>query len=261
MPKFAANLSMLYTEHPFIERFAAAAADGFKAVEYVSPYEAPPEVIAAELKRHDLVQALFNLPAGDWSAGERGIACLPDRVAEFQASVDKAIAYARALDCGKINCLAGIMPASVPPDVAQATLVGNLRHAAQRLADAGISLVFEPINTRDIPDYFLTTTDQAEQIMEQVGHANLLIQYDFYHMQIMQGDLVATFERLQSRIGHVQIADNPGRHEPGTGEINHDFIFERLDALGYAGWVGCEYRPAAGTSAGLGWLKTYQKGN
>jgi len=184
MPKFAANLSMLYTEHPFIERFAAAAADGFKAVEYVSPYEEPPEVIAAELKRHDLVQALFNLPAGNWSAGERGIACLPDRVVEFEASVDKAIAYARALDCRKINCLAGIMPAGVQPDVAQSTLVGNLRHAARRLADAGISLVFEPINTRDIPDYFLTTTDQAERIMEQVGHANLLIQYDFYHMQI-----------------------------------------------------------------------------
>jgi hydroxypyruvate isomerase len=261
MPKFAANLSMLYTEHPFIERFAAAAADGFKAVEYVSPYDETPDTIADELKRHDLTQALFNLPAGNWAAGERGIACLPDRVAEFQASVDTAIAYADALGCRKINCLAGIAPAGMEPNVAEATLVGNLRYAAERLADAGISLVFEPINIRDIPGYVLTTTDQAERIMDGVGHPNLLIQYDFYHMQIMQGDLVATFERLQSKIGHVQIADNPGRHEPGTGEINHDFIFRRLDELGYDGWVGCEYKPAAGTSAGLGWLKTYQRGH
>jgi hydroxypyruvate isomerase len=258
MPKFAANLSMLYTEHPFIERFAAAAADGFRAVEYVSPYEETPEAIAAELARHDLQQVLFNLPAGDWAAGERGIGCLPDRVAEFEVSVDRAIAYADALGCRKVNCLAGIAPAGVEPDVLQDTLVGNLRHAAERLEDAGIALVFEPINTRDIRGYVLTTTDQAERIMDRVGHANLLIQYDFYHMQIMQGDLVATFERLQDKIGHVQIADNPGRHEPGTGEIDYDFVFKRLDALGYDGWVGCEYRPAAGTSDGLGWLKAFQ---
>jgi hydroxypyruvate isomerase len=259
MPKFAANLSMLYTEQSFIERFAAAAADGFRAVEYVSPYEEAPEGIAAVLARHDLQQALFNLPAGNWSAGERGIACLPDRVVEFQASVATAIEYADALGCRKVNCLAGIAPAGMELDVAEATLVDNLRYAAGRLADAGISLVLEPINTRDIPGYFLTTTDQAERIMDRVGHSNLLIQYDFYHMQIMQGDLVSTFERLQSKIGHVQIADNPGRHEPGTGEINHDFIFRRLDELGYDGWVGCEYKPAAGTSAGLGWLKMLQQ--
>jgi hydroxypyruvate isomerase len=259
MPKFAANLSMLYTEHPFIERFAAAAADGFKAVEYVSPYEEAPEAIAGELARHGLQQALFNLPAGNWAAGERGIACLPDRVAEFQASVTRAIEYADTLGCHKVNCLAGIAPAGMEPDVAEATLVDNLRHAAERLADAGISLVFEAINTRDIPGYFVTTTDQAERIMDRVGRANLLIQYDFYHTQIMQGDLVSTFERLQSKIGHVQIADNPGRHEPGTGEINHDFIFRRLDELGYDGWVGCEYKPAAGTSAGLGWMRAYQQ--
>lgn len=258
MPKFAANLSMLYTEHTFIDRFAAAAADGFRAVEYVSPYEEAPEAIAAELARHDLQQALFNLPAGNWSAGERGIAGLPDRVAEFQASVTRATEYARTLGCRKVNCLAGIVPAGIEPDVAEATFVDNLRYAAEQLADAGISLVFEPINNRDIPGYFLTTTDQAERIMDRVGHSNLLIQYDFYHMQIMQGDLLPTFERLQSKIGHVQIADNPGRHEPGTGEINHDFIFRRLDELGYDGWVGCEYRPAAGTSEGLGWMKAYQ---
>lgn len=259
MPKFAANLSMLYTEHPFIERFAAAAADGFKAVEYVSPYEETPDAVVGELKRNGLVQALFNLPAGNWSGGERGIACLPDRTAEFRASVDTAIAYARALDCHKINCLAGIVPIGLDTDVAETTLVDNLRYAAERLADAGILLVFEPINTRDIPGYFLTTTDQAERIMDRVGHSNLLIQYDFYHMQIMQGDLVQTFERLQGKIGHVQIADNPGRHEPGTGEINHAFIFRRLDELGYDGWVGCEYKPAAGTSAGLGWMIAYQQ--
>lgn len=259
MPKFAANLSMLYTEHPFMERFAAAAADGFAAVEYVSPYEEAAETIAAELRRCKLTQALFNLPPGNWAAGERGIACLPDRVFEFETSVETAIRYAKVLGCRKINCLAGIQPPGVDPQVLEDTLVGNLGHAAQRLADAGIALVFEPINTRDIPGYFLTNTDQAERIMDRVGHSNLLIQYDFYHMQIMQGDLVATFERLQDKIGHVQIADNPGRHEPGTGEINHDFIFKRLDELGYDGWVGCEYRPASTTSAGLDWLKTYQQ--
>jgi hydroxypyruvate isomerase len=258
MPKFAANLSMLYTEHPFIQRFAAAAADGFKAVEYVSPYEETPEAVAAELKKNGLTQALFNLPAGDWAAGERGIACLPDRVAEFEVSVDTALGYARALDCHKLNCLAGIAPKDVAPDILEETLVKNLRYAATRLADEGVTLVFEPINTRDIPGYYLTNTDHAERIIGRVNHPNLLIQYDFYHMQIMQGDIVRTFERLQNFIGHVQVADNPGRHEPGTGEINHDFIFKRLDALGYDGWVGCEYRPAGDTSQGLGWLKAYQ---
>jgi hydroxypyruvate isomerase len=253
MPKFAANLSMLYTEHPFIQRFAAAAADGFKAVEYVSPYEETPEAVAAELKKNGLTQALFNLPAG-----ERGIACLPDRVAEFEVSVDTALGYARALDCHKLNCLAGIAPKDVAPDILEETLVKNLRYAATRLADEGVTLVFEPINTRDIPGYYLTNTDHAERIIGRVNHPNLLIQYDFYHMQIMQGDIVRTFERLQNFIGHVQVADNPGRHEPGTGEINHDFIFKRLDALGYDGWVGCEYRPAGDTSQGLGWLKAYQ---
>jgi hydroxypyruvate isomerase len=259
MPKFAANLSMLYTEHPFKERFAAAAADGFAAVEYVSPYEEEAEPIAAELERCNLTQALFNLPPGNWAAGERGIACLPERVSEFETSVETAIRYAKVLGCRKINCLAGIQPPGVDPQFLEDTLVGNLGHAAQRLADAGIALVFEPINTRDIPGYFVTNTDQAERIMDRVGHPNLLIQYDFYHMQIMQGDLVANFERLHDKIGHVQIADNPGRHEPGTGEINHDFIFKRLDELGYDGWVGCEYRPALTTSAGLGWLKAYQQ--
>lgn len=258
MPKFAANLSMLYVEYPFMQRFAAAAADGFKAVEYVSPYEETPEAIAKELKEHDLTQALFNLPAGDWTAGERGIACLPDRVAEFETSVDKALVYAAALDCRKINCLAGIPPKGVASDILEQTLVNNLRYAARRFADAGVTLVFEPINTRDIPGYYLTNTDHAQRIIELVGHANLFIQYDFYHMQIMQGDIATTFERLQNLIGHVQVADNPGRHEPGTGEINHDFIFKRLDELGYDGWVGCEYRPAGNTSQGLGWMKAYQ---
>ncbi|MES5100736.1 2-oxo-tetronate isomerase [Agrobacterium sp. BA1120] len=259
MPKFAANLSMLYTEHPFMERFAAAAADGFAAVEYVSPYEEAAETIAAELEKCNLTQALFNLPAGNWIAGERGIACLPERVSEFETSVETAIRYAKVLGCHKINCLAGIQPLGVDQQVLEDTLVGNLGHAAQRLADAGIALVFEPINTRDIPGYFVTNTHQAERIMDRVGHSNLLIQYDFYHMQIMQGDLVATFERLLDKIGHVQIADNPRRNEPGTGEINYDFIFKRLDELGYDGWVGCEYRPASTTSAGLGWLKAYQQ--
>lgn len=258
MPKFAANISMLYTEYPFLERFAAAAADGFKAVEYVSPYEETREAVAEELQRHGLTQALFNLPAGNWASGERGLGCLPDRIPEFRNSVDTAISYSKALKCDKVNCLAGIAPAGVAGDVLEQVFVENLAYAANRLADAGIVLVFEPINTRDIPGYYLNRTDHAERIMERVSHSNLLIQYDFYHMQVMQGDIMTTFERLQKKIGHVQIADNPGRHEPGTGEINHDFVFDRLDALGYEGWVGCEYRPAAGTTEGLGWIKAYQ---
>ncbi len=257
MPKFSANLSMLYTDLPFMERFAAAARDGFPAVEYVGAYGEATEAVAAALADNHLVQALFNLPAGDWAGGERGIGCLPDRVDEFKKGVDTAIAYGKATGCTKINCLAGKAPTGADPSALELVLIENLKYAAPRLAEAGIKLLVEPINTRDIPGFFVTGTDQAERILDKVGSDNLFIQYDFYHMQIMQGDIVRTYERLKDRIAHVQIADNPGRHEPGTGEINHGFLFSELDRLGYDGFVGCEYLPAGKTSEGLGWMKSY----
>lgn len=259
MPKFAANLSFLYQDLPFLDRFAQAAEDGFGAVEYVSPYEFDKAEIANTLKLSGLAQALFNLPPGNWGAGERGIGCLPDRVDEFHRGVDIAIDYAKALGCTTVNCLAGLAPAGSDPALLDKTLIDNLNYAAPRLADAGINLVIEPINRRDMPTFHLSTTDHAERIMAGVTSSNLKIQYDFYHMQIMQGDLVPTFERLKDRIGHVQIADNPGRNEPGTGEINYPYIFSALDRLRYTGWVGCEYKPSAGTSEGLGWMNPYRK--
>lgn len=257
MLKFSANLSFLYTEVPFLERFAAAAKDGFRAVEYVSPYVAPAAEIAALLRSNGLEQALFNLPAGNWDGGERGIGCLPDRVEEFRAGIDTAIAYATALGCPKVNCLAGIAPRGVAAKVLESTLVANLGYAAPRLAAAGIKLLLEPINTRDIPGFYVTTTHHAERLLAAVGSDNLFIQYDVYHTQVMQGDLVPTYARLRERIGHIQIADNPGRNEPGTGEINYGFVLSEIDRLGYDGWVGCEYKPKAGTSAGLGWMTPY----
>jgi hydroxypyruvate isomerase len=257
MPKFSANLSFLYPELPFLDRIDAAAADGFPAVEYVSPYEQAPEAVAERLAGAGVVQALFNLPPGDWAGGERGIGCLPDRVEEFEASVATAIRYGQALGCPKINCLAGIAPAGVEPEVLEATLVANLRFAAPRLADAGIRLLLEPINLRDIPGFFVSTTHHAERILDAVGSDNLYIQYDIYHTQVMQGDLIPTYARLRDRIAHIQIADTPGRNEPGTGEINYAFVLPELDRLGYDGFVGCEYKPKAGTSAGLGWMKPY----
>ena len=257
MPKFSANLTFLYQEHAFLDRFAAAAADGFPAVEYVSPYEHAPEVVAGALAANGLVQALFNMPAGDWDGGERGIGCLPDRVEEFRASVDTAIRYGRALGCRKINCLAGFAPPGVDAEALEATLVGNLKYAAPRFADAGIKLLLEPINRRDMPAFFVATTQHAERLFAAAAESNLWIQYDIYHAQVMQGDLVPTFARLRERIAHVQIADNPGRHEPGTGEINYRFVLPELDRLGYDGWIGCEYAPLAGTSEGLRWMKHF----
>jgi hydroxypyruvate isomerase len=257
MPKFSANLSFLYQELPFLDRFAAAAADGFSAVEYLGPYDHPAETVAATLKASGLEQALFNLPSGDWAGGERGLGCLPDRVDEFRASVDTAIRYAEALSCRRINCLAGLAPAGVDPAALEATLVANLEYAAPRLADAGIKLLLEPINLRDVPGFYVSTTHHAERLLAAVGSPNLFIQYDIYHTQVMQGDLIPTYARLKDRIAHIQIADNPGRNEPGTGEINYAFVLPELDRLGYGGYVGCEYKPKAGTSAGLGWMKPY----
>lgn len=257
MPKFSANLSFLYQDLPFLERFAAAARDGFGALEYLGPYAEPKDKVAEALRASGLVQALFNVPSGDWAGGERGIACLPDRVDEFRQGITLALDYAQALDCKRLNVISGLVPKGADLTFLENTLVDNLRYAADRCAEAGIRLLIEPINLRDIPGFFLSTTDHAERILEKVGSDNLYIQYDFYHMQVMQGDLIPTFARLQDKIAHVQIADNPGRGEPGTGEINYGFIFAELDRLGYDGWLGCEYKPRAGTSEGLGWMKPF----
>jgi hydroxypyruvate isomerase len=255
MPRFAANLTMLFTERPFLERFAAARAAGFTAVEYLFPYDYPKEELAGLLRSHGLKQVLHNLPAGDWAAGERGIACHPDRVDEFHAGVERAIAYAHALDCGQLNCLAGKVPKGVTQQQAHATFVANLAFAARRLREAGIRLLVEPINTYDIAGFFLNRTEQAIAILDEVASDNLLLQYDVYHAQRMEGELTATLQRHLARIGHIQIADNPGRNEPGTGEIHYPFLFRQLDAFGWKGYVGCEYKPRGDTVAGLAWMQ------
>ncbi len=254
MPRFAANLSMLFTEVPFLERFERAAAAGFEAVEFLFPYAWPAAQIRALLDRHRLQLVLHNLPAGDWDAGERGIACLPDRVDEFRTGVATALEYARVLGVGQLNCLAGKAPAGVDPALLRATLVANLRHAAAELERAGLKLLVEPINTFDIPGFFVHRTAQALDILDEVGAANAFVQYDIYHAQRMEGELAATLQAHLPRIAHVQLADNPGRHEPGSGEIHYPFQFAHLDRIGYRGWISCEYKPAAGTEAGLGWL-------
>ena len=253
MPRFAANLTMLFTELPFLDRFEAAAKAGFEGVEYLFPYDVEPDVLVQRLRRHGLAQVLHNLPAGDWAGGERGIACIPGREQEFRDGVDQAIRYATALRCPQLNCLVGIAPRDANPAQIQATLADNLRFAAGRLAGAGISLLIEPVNTRDIPGFYLNRTAQARELIEANGLANTFIQYDIYHMQIMEGDLARTIEAHLDLIRHVQLADNPGRNEPGTGEINYDFLFGHLDALGYSGWVGCEYKPRGTTTDGLAW--------
>jgi len=256
MPRFAANLTMLFNEVPFLDRFEKAAAAGFTGVEYLFPYDFTPEELVAKLKANNLTQVLHNLPAGNWGAGERGIAIFPDRVEEFRAGVDKAITYATALGCPQVNILAGIVPTGVDKTELHRTFVENLKFAAPKIKEAGLKLLIEPINTRDIPGFFLNYTKQAKEIITEVGSDNLFIQYDIYHMQIMEGDLARTIEANLSQIAHVQLADNPGRNEPGTGEINYEFLFKHLDAIGYTGWVGCEYKPKGETAAGLGWLKS-----
>jgi hydroxypyruvate isomerase len=258
MPRFAANLTMLYNEIPFLERFDAAAAAGFRAVEFLFPYAFPAAEIRARLERNRLALVLHNLPAGNWEAGERGIACHPDRVGEFQDGVGKAIEYAKALGVPQLNCLAGIAPKDVARDVAQATLVANLAFAAGKLAAYGLRLLIEPINTYDMPGFFLSGTRQALEIIDATGSDNLFIQYDIYHMQRMEGELANTIRKNLSRIRHLQLADNPGRNEPGTGEINYGFLFRTIDALGYDGWIGCEYKPATTTAAGLSWMEPWR---
>ncbi len=253
MPQFAANLTMLFTELPFLERFAAAAQADFKAVEFLFPYAWPAEDIKQRLDAHGLKLVLHNLPAGNWDAGERGIACHPDRVDEFRAGVATAIGYAQVLGVGQLNCLAGIAPAGVSDALLRETLVGNLRYAATELKQAGLRLLVEPINTFDIPGFYLNRTAQAVALLDEVGADNAWVQYDIYHAQRMEGELAATLQKHLARVGHIQLADNPGRHEPGTGEINYAFLFAHLDRIGYDGWVGCEYKPATTTLAGLGW--------
>lgn len=254
MPKFSANLSMLFTELPFLDRFEAAARANFKAVEFLFPYAFPVLDIKQRLSDNGLELVLHNLPAGNWEAGERGIACDPARIAEFRQGVSQAIEYALALGVGQLNCLAGKTPAGVTPEVLRETFTGNLSFAAEALKSAGLRLLIEPINTFDIPGFYLNRTDQASAILDAVGADNLFIQYDIYHAQRMEGELAATMQKNLHRIGHIQLADNPGRNEPGTGEINYPFLFAHLDRIGYQGWVGCEYKPASSTEAGLGWV-------
>ena len=255
MPKFAANLTMLFTEHAFLDRFEAAAKAGFKAVEFLFPYAWTAEEIKQRLDANRLTLVLHNLPAGDWDAGERGIACHPDRVSEFRDGVGKAIAYAKVLGVGQLNCLVGKAPAGVSEDLLRQTVIENLRFAAAELQKAGLRLLIEPINTFDIPDFYLSRTVQAIEILDEVGADNAFVQYDIYHAQRMEGELANTAQKHLARIGHVQLADNPGRNEPGTGEINYAFLFTHLDRIGYDGWIGCEYKPTATTEAGLGWIK------
>ena len=257
MPKLAANLSMMFNEVDFLARFEAAAKAGFQAVEYLFPYAYPAKEIAGRLERHGLQQVLFNLPPGEWDKGERGVAILPDRVAEFKEGVARAIEFAKALKCPRIHAMAGVAPSGIHPARLRETYVSNLKFASAEAAKAGLTVLIEPINTRDIPGYYLCTSTQALAVIGAVGASNLRLQYDIYHAQIMEGDLAHTLEKNLGVIGHIQIADTPGRHEPGTGEINYHFLLGFMDKVGYQGWVGCEYRPAGETVAGLGWAKSY----
>lgn len=257
MPKLAANLTMMFNEHDFLDRFTAAARAGFKGVEFLFPYAWPAEQIAERLAANRLAQALFNMPPGNWDAGERGLGCLAERRGEFQDGVEKALHYARVLGCPTIHAMAGLAPAGADREALTECFVENIRFAAAEAAKHGITVVIEPINTRDIPGYFLNTSAQALDILARVGAANARLQYDIYHMQIVEGDLTPTITANLPMIAHMQLADTPGRHEPGTGEINYPFVFDALDRMGYKGWIGCEYKPKAGTTAGLGWLRPY----
>jgi len=255
VPKFAANLTMMFNEAPFLQRFEAAAKAGFKAVEFLFPYDHPAEEIAQQLKAHRLENVLFNMPPGDWAGGERGIACLPGREAEFREGVTKAIRYANILGTPRLHVMAGLLPAGAAPAAHRASYVANLRHACEEAAGHGITVTIEPINTRDMPGYFLNLQADAHAIREEVGAANLKVQMDLYHAQIMEGDIAMKIRRYLPHVGHIQIAGVPERNEPDIGELNYRYLFRLLDELGYTGWVGCEYRPAKGTAEGLGWME------
>jgi 2-dehydrotetronate isomerase len=258
MPRFAANLSMMYLEYAFLDRFEAAARDGFKAVEFMFPYEFPASEIRAKLKTHGLTQALFNAPPGKFEAGERGIAALPGREREFHRSIETALAYADVLGTSRLHVMAGIIAES--DDVAhhRGKYLDNLAFAAAQAKPLGITIVIEPINVRDMPGYFLNYQNDAHLICEEVGADNLQVQLDLYHCQIMEGDLAMTLKQTMGGVGHIQIAGVPDRHEPDDGEINYPYLFQLIDELGYTGWIGCEYRPRQSTSAGLGWLRQWQ---
>ena len=276
MPQFAANLNWLYAELPFAERFEAAARDGFKAVEIRSPYSWPVAELKALLAANGLQLALINAPPGGtdassieaaWASPQKGTACLPGHEAEFSAGISLALGYAQALDCPRIHVMAGVLPGGLPRDAAQAAYVANLRRAAAKAAAVGVDVLIEPINTRDIPGYFLNRQDQAHAILDEVGAANLQVQMDLYHCQVVEGDLAMKLRRYlpTGRVGHLQIAGAPGRNEPDVGEINFPYLFALLDELGYGGWVGCEYKPVRGlapgaTSSGLGWLAQARRG-
>jgi hydroxypyruvate isomerase len=257
MPRFAANLSMLFTEAPFLGRFDRAAKAGFKAVEVQFPYEAPAAAIGERLAANGLTMVLHNLPAGDWAAGDRGIACNPARQAEFRAGVGRAIEYATTLAVPRLNCLAGKPGAGDDEATTRRTFVDNVRFAAAECKRAGLALLMEPINNYDVPGFWLNNTGKALSILDEVGADNLFVQYDIYHAQRYEGEIAATLTKHLAKIGHIQFADNPGRNEPGTGELNFDFLFAHLDRIGYAGWLGAEYKPATTTEAGLGWLRKY----
>ncbi|MFO0995554.1 MAG: 2-oxo-tetronate isomerase [Alphaproteobacteria bacterium] len=257
MPRFAANLSYLFAERPLLDRFAAAAAAGFKAVEVQFPYVEPKEAVAERLAATGLKMVLQNVPPG--REGDRGLACLPDRRQEFLATIEHALDYAVALKTPRLHCMAGTVPAGADPFHLRRTYVENIRLAAKLAGRVGVTINIEPLNTRDNPGYFLTHSHQAAALLDEIGAANVALQYDVYHMQIMEGDLVPTIKRLLPRIGHIQIADTPGRHEPGTGEINYPFVLSQIDAMGYDGWVGCEYRPKTTTEESLRWLAPWLK--
>ena len=264
MPRFAANLSMLYNDLDFLDRYAAAARDGFKAVEFLFPYAYEPSVLRARLTENGLQQVLFNAPPGDWDAGERGIACVPGREAEFRAGIERAIDYAQALECPRIHVMAGIVPANADAAAVHATYVSNLRIAARLAAVHGIQLMLEPINGRDMPGFFLSRQDQAHALITEIGEPNIRVQMDLYHCQIVEGDLAAKIRQYlpTGLVGHIQIAGVPERHEPDVGEINYPYLFDLMDSLGFEGWVGCEYKPARGvaphaTRDGLGWLQRW----
>ena len=252
---FAANLTMLFTEYDFLDRFEKAYKNNFKAVEYLFPYDYNPQELKNLLNEFNLKQALHNLPAGDWNNGERGIACHPDRIDEFKNGVDTAIEYAKTLNCNQLNCLIGIPPEGISEEELENLIIDNLKYASDKLKNEKIILLIEAINTIDIPGFYLNTTEQAKAIINKVKSDNIFIQYDAYHMQIMEGNLSLTLRDNIEMIKHIQIADHPGRNEPGTGEINYDFLFKYIKSIGYEGYIGCEYNPYNGTENGLKWIK------
>jgi hydroxypyruvate isomerase len=257
MPRFCANLSMMFNEVPFLDRFEAARKAGFDAVEYLFPYDFPAAEIKSRLAENGLRQVLFNMPPGDWAAGERGIACLPGRIGQFRDSVARALDYAAALQCEMMHCMAGLVPKDVPHDTAAAVYASNLAWAAERAHPAGVKLVIEPINHRDMPGFFLNTQAQGAAVVAALGSDRIGLQFDIYHCQVTEGDITKRMEAHMPVIAHIQIADVPARNEPGTGEIGWDYLFRRIDELGYRGWIGCEYRPAGETVAGLAWRQRY----